>query len=34
VHSVGVVHGFIKKTKRTPNADIGLGLARRKEMLK
>ena len=31
---IGVVHGFIKKTQKTPNADIRLALARRKEMLK
>lgn len=31
---IGVVHGFIKKTQKTPDADIRLALARRKEMLK
>jgi phage-related protein len=30
---IGVVHGFIKKTQRTPKADLDLGLARMKEML-
>jgi len=31
---IGVVHGFIKKTRKTPSADIRLALARKKEMLK
>jgi len=31
---IGVVHGFIKKTRKTPTADIDLALARMKEMLK
>jgi len=30
---IGVVHGFIKKTERTPKADLELALARMKEML-
>jgi phage-related protein len=30
---IGVVHGFIKKTRKTPDSDIRLALARRKEML-
>jgi phage-related protein len=30
---IGVVHGFIKKTQRTPLAEIRLALMRRKEML-
>jgi phage-related protein len=31
---IGVVHGFIKKTRKTPKVEIDLALARRKEMLK
>jgi phage-related protein len=30
---IGVVHGFIKKTQKTPKADIDLALKRMKEML-
>ncbi len=30
---IGVVHGFIKKTEKTPKADMDLALARMKEML-
>jgi phage-related protein len=30
---IGVVHGFIKKTRKTPKADLDLALARMKEML-
>jgi phage-related protein len=30
---IGVVHGFIKKTQKTPKADLDLALARMKEML-
>ena len=29
---IGVVHGLIKKTRKTPDADIGLALRRVKEM--
>jgi phage-related protein len=30
---IGVVHGFVKKTQKTPKADLDLALARMKEML-
>jgi phage-related protein len=30
---IGVVHGFIKKTRKTPKDDIDLALKRMKEML-
>jgi len=30
---IGLVHGFIKKTQRTPDEDIALGRRRMKEML-
>jgi phage-related protein len=30
---IGVVHGFIKKTRKTPKADLDLAFARMKEML-
>jgi phage-related protein len=30
---IGVVHGFIKKTRKTPKADLDLALGRMKEML-
>jgi phage-related protein len=30
---IGVVHGFIKKTQKTPKADMHLALGRMKEML-
>jgi phage-related protein len=30
---IGIVHGFIKKTRKTPRADIDLALGRMKEML-
>jgi len=29
---IGVVHGFLKKSRRTPEADLGLALKRMKEM--
>ena len=29
---IGVVHGFIKKTRKTPDADLELALKRMKEM--
>jgi phage-related protein len=29
---IGVVHGFIKKTQKTPAADLGLARKRMKEM--
>jgi len=31
---IGVVHGFIKKTQKTPSADIALAQKRMKEMTK
>ncbi len=31
---IGVVHGFIKKTQKTPKVAIDLALARMKEMLR
>jgi phage-related protein len=31
---VGVVHGFIKKTQKTPAADLDIAQARLKEMMK
>jgi len=31
---IGVVHGFIKKTQKTPPADIALAQKRMKEMTK
>jgi phage-related protein len=30
---IGVVHGFIKKTQKTPAADLDLARRRMKEML-
>ena len=29
---IGVVHGFVKKTQKTPSADLNLALKRMKEM--
>jgi len=29
---IGVVHGFVKKTQKTPAADLELALKRMKEM--
>ena len=31
---IGVLHGFIKKTQKTPPAEIALALKRMKEMMK
>ncbi len=31
---VGVVHGFIKKTQKTPAAELDIAQARMKEMMK
>jgi phage-related protein len=30
---IGIVHGFIKKTRKTPKVDVDLALGRMKEML-
>jgi phage-related protein len=31
---IGIVHGFVKKTQKTPPADVALAVKRMKEMMR